>query len=637
MSDDADRLLRIKSLINRDMQSVRGKAPVQPSQQAAEGVLQQRKQQLEAQDLALREKAQQQRQQRQMQHRQHLLAEKAQKAALKEQRQKQEALRLQKEHAERLKIQRQMRTTVPSPQEARAEKNLEQEKNAQGNTKRNTKGEVLELTNLARQGPSPQQRAALSRKDARLYSPFAHTKPIAAASQRGFVRSLAAGVFAFLIDPFLLLWRSILWPYRILRSVPSSTDKPNFLPRQAPRHQLRGRTPATALLACWHFATAPLHLLAHAVIDPWGMFTRQPHNYPRLSLGVYARIFVQQIQRNFLILLHGAGHLAQAFGRFLAAPFLLLARIVLMPWRSLRYGSGRNVAAMLGESSAGSWRRARIRSIGFLQIFSARMLALLRAQRGKLRSGKLRSENLHKRAGEVRSLVGRFVRKRMSKEGGSLSVPSSWRSSWHSSWRSLWRFLCEPIGARGSRKLFGNSLGNSFRKSFGKPFRKSVGSVGKSVFRRRAAVARGQDSKASLPEEEEEKSLSAMTATTDKTGLFASSEHSLLEDFFASEEEAEKSEGVAAAQEKKVEDEKVEDKEKVEDEKVEDQKVEDQKVEAKEKVYQDMDNLRSALEGDSRGEPDEEHVFQEIEGLDEQARAKLLQRLSKRVASEKLR
>ena len=601
MSDDADRLLRIKSLINRDMQSVRGKAPVQP-QQAAEEVLQQRKQQLEAQDLALREKAQQQRQQRQMQHRQHLLAEKAQKAALQEQRQKQEALRLQKEHAERLKIQQQMRSTVPSPQEARAEKNLEQEKNAQGNTKRNTKGEVLELTNLARQGPSPQQRAALSRKDARLYSPFAHAKPIADASQRGFVRSLAAGVFAFLIDPFLLLWRSILWPYRILCSV----GKPNFLPRQAPRHQLRRRTPASALLACWHFATAPMHLLAHAVIDPRGMFTRQPHNYPRLSLGVYARIFVQQIQRNFLILLHGAGHLAQAFGRFLAAPFLLLARIVLMPWRSLRYGLGRNVAAMLGESSAGSWRRARIRSIGFLQIVSARMLALLRAQRGKLRS-----ENLHKRAGEVRSLVGRFVRKRMSKEGGSLSVPSSWRS--------LWRFLREPIGARGSRKLFSNSMGNSFRKPFRKP-----------LFGRRAAVARDQDSKASLPEEEE-KSLSAMTATTDKTGLFASSEHSLLEDFFASEEEAEKSEGVAAAQEKKVED------EKVEDEKVEDEKVEDQKVGAKEKVYQDMDNLRSALEGDSRGEPDEEHVFQEIEGLDEQARAKLLQRLSKRVASEKLR
>ena len=127
MSDD-DRLLRIKSLINRDMQSVRGKAPVQPQQVAAEGVLQQRKQQLEAQDLALREKAQQQRQQRQMQHRQHLLAEKAQRAALKEQRQKQEALRLQKEYAERRKIQQQMRTTVPSPQEARVEKNLKQEK-----------------------------------------------------------------------------------------------------------------------------------------------------------------------------------------------------------------------------------------------------------------------------------------------------------------------------------------------------------------------------------------------------------------------------------------------------------------------------------------------------------------------------
>ena len=104
MSDDTDRLLRIKSLIDRDMQSVRGRiAPVQPPQPMTDSAFQQRKEQLEAQDLAIREKTNKQRQQRQMRHRQYLLAEEAQRAALKEQKQKQETTRLQKENVERQK------------------------------------------------------------------------------------------------------------------------------------------------------------------------------------------------------------------------------------------------------------------------------------------------------------------------------------------------------------------------------------------------------------------------------------------------------------------------------------------------------------------------------------------------------
>ena len=106
MSDDTDRLLRIKSLIDRDMQSVRGRiAPVQPPQPMTDSAFQQRKEQLEAQDLAIREKTNKQRQQRQMRHRQYLLAEEAQRAALKEQKQKQETTRLQKENVERQKMQ----------------------------------------------------------------------------------------------------------------------------------------------------------------------------------------------------------------------------------------------------------------------------------------------------------------------------------------------------------------------------------------------------------------------------------------------------------------------------------------------------------------------------------------------------
>ncbi len=631
---ETTRLLRIKSLINRDMQSVRGRqAPSLP--QAADGALQKHKEQLETQDLVLREKAQQQRQQRQLRHRQHLLAEAAQKTAWKEQKQKQEAARIRKEHAERQKIQQQMRITIPSPQEVMGEVGK--------NTEKNSKEKTLDLTTLVRQGPSPQQHADLSRKDARLYSPFAHTKPLRAAAQQSFVQSAGRGVLAFLLDPFLLLWRTIVWPYRLVCAVAKPTYRSPAL--RSPARQGRqgfADTIGKALLACWHFATAPLHLLAHAVIDPLGMFTKQPHNYPRLSPRVYARIFVQQIQRGFLALLRSAGHLAQMLGRFLVAPFLLCASVVLMPWRSLRYGGVRNVAGVLAESGARRWRRARIRSTGFAQVLQPRMLAVLRAQR----------ENTRRTADATKSLVGSLVRKRGGVRQGVLS---------------LWRTL-EKIGrslATLSRALFSIFLGRT-------------GGAHKPFFERRVALARTAASprarafgKGDRREEDdasgqEEKIFSA---TSDRTGLFASSEHSLLEDFFASEE-AEQSDRLDKAADKVVEDkeaDKVKDKEadKVKDKEAD--KAKDKMVEDKEAVYRDMDNLRSKME-DGRSEPDgadvadevadevvasaslsvksdsvrtaagfEDKLFQDVEGLDEQARAKLLQRLTRRVEAEKLR
>ena len=233
-------------------------------------------------------------------------------------------------------------------------------------------GKVLELTELVRQGQSSQQREALSRKDARLYSPFARTEPLRPSSQQSFLQILGAGVCAFLLAPFLLLWRSVLWPYRVVRSV----SKHGYRSRQQGLKHSLGYTTATMLRSCWHFATAPLHLFAHAVLDPLGLFTRQPHNYPRLSPLVYVRIFAQQIQRNFLILLRGVGLLAQMLGRFVAAPFLLFASIVLLPWRSLRYGAARNVLGLVASSCAGFWRKARIRSIGFVHALQPRISAV---------------------------------------------------------------------------------------------------------------------------------------------------------------------------------------------------------------------------------------------------------------------
>ena len=76
------------------------------------------------------------------------------------------------------------------------------------------------------------------------------------------------------------------------------------------------------------------------------------------------------------------------------------------------------------------------------------------------------------------------------------------------------------------------------------------------------------------------------------------------------------------------------------------------KVEDKDTVHREMDNLRSTMErglrsedtslskgeGSKRGAAsDEEKVFQEVEELDEKARAKLLQRLARKVETEKLR
>ncbi len=602
MSDEAHRLSRIKSLINRDMQSVHGRAaPVHPSpQQAADSALRQRKEQLETQDLAIREKTQQRRQQRQQQHRQHILAETARKTALYEQKQKQEALRLQKEHAERQKIQQQMRTTVPSPQEM-------------GEVEKSSEGKVLELTKLARQGPSPQQRAALSRKDARLYSPFAHTNP-RAASQRSFVRSMGAGVFAFLLDPFLLLWRTILWPYRILRSVSRTTYRSSTY-RSPVRRGRQGFADTTtkALLSCWHFATAPLHLLAHAVIDPLGMFTRQPHNYPRLSSSIYARIFAQQTKRNFLILLRGVGHLARTFGRFVAAPFLLLASIVLMPWRSLRYGVVRHVASTIAESSAGFWRKARIRSVGFVQILQSRALALFRVRR----------EKSQRTASSISFLVGSILRR--VRRG----LPFLSRTS-----KRIGRSLATLSSTFFASIFFASTF---FASTFFAPLLRRTKQARKPSFDRHE-----QDGKAS---ERGEKFLSV---ATEKAGLFASSEHSLLEDFFASEEEAEQSGDKLAERDDG------DDKNDKND---------------KEAIYRDMDNLRSALEGGAEhggaehggaehgdakhsgaehgdanpsdapraAASDEEKIFQEVEGLDEQTRAKLLQRLGRRVETEKLR
>ena len=631
MSDDSDRLLRIKSLISRDMQSVRGRTlPVQPSsQQAAAGqqhdsAFQQRKQQLEAQDSAIREKTQQQRQQRQLHHRQRLISEATQRAALKEQKQKQEAMRVQKEHASRQKIQQQLRTTIPSPHEARGEGEKNFAKNTPKNTYREKKSEsnVLELTTLVRQGPSHEQRVALSRTDARLYSPFAHTKQARAVSQRSSRRSvfqsLGAGGLVFLLDPFLLLWRTLLWPYRIARSIP----QPRY--RHSPRHSPRPhRSPARqssrrglanttlkALRACWHFASAPLHLLAHAVIDPLGLFTRQPHNYPRLSPSIYARIFVQQLQRNFYTLLRGARYLVRMLGRFVASPFLLLASVVLLPWRSLRYGTAHDVADMLSDSGAGFWRRARIRSIGFRQLLQSRMLGVFRARRAQ----SLRT------AGETKLLVGGIAR------GGGVRM----RRYLHSLWRALKR-----SGRRFTIPLttLGVALVRRAREAR-KPLLERQAAAARAVTSARARSFgksdRGDDRHEQVPkasmQEEQPRSVA-----TDKKGLFASSEHSLLEDFFASEEEAEQEKNLDAAS-----------------------------TQDKEADYQDMDKLRSAME--EQGSPPKKHksehddthlaanvdseravaseetkLLEEVEGLDEEARAKLLQRLTSRVEGEKLR
>ena len=576
MSDDTDRLLRIKSLIDRDMQSVRGRiAPVQPPQPMTDSAFQQRKEQLEAQDLAIREKTNKQRQQRQMRHRQYLLAEEAQRAALKEQKQKQETTRLQKENVERQKMQRQMRSTVPAAQRAKSEHEQKSD------------GKVLELTELVRQGQSSQQREALSRKDARLYSPFARTEPLRPSSQQSFLQILGAGVCAFLLAPFHLLWRSVLWPYRVVRSV----SKHGYRSRQQGLKHSLGYTTATMLRSCWHFATAPLHLFAHAVLDPLGLFTRQPHNYPRLSPLVYVRIFAQQIQRNFLILLRGVGLLAQMLGRFVAAPFLLFASIVLLPWRSLRYGAARNVLGLVASSCAGFWRKARIRSIGFVHALQPRISAVFRAQR----------EKSHRAAGATGFLLGSIVRKGFAYTRRDL--PRLWRAQRERSERSFAALLRRTGQAR-------------------KPFFERKMADARTVTAPRTIPAslnkddgHGRGDKAS---EQEEKPLSA---ATEKTRLFASNENSLLEDFFANEQDAE-------------------------------QNAEGDKVEDKDTVHREMDNLRSTMErglrsedtslskgeGSKRGAAsDEEKVFQEVEELDEKARAKLLQRLARKVETEKLR
>ncbi len=669
MSDDTDRLLRIKSLINRDMQSVRGRTqPVQPAP-PHDSAFQQRKQQLEAQDVAIREKTQQQRQQRQLHHRQRLISEATQRAALKEQKQKQEAMRVQKEHASRQKIQQQLRTTIPSPHEARGEGKKNFAKNTPKNPYREKKSEsnVLELTTLVRQGPSSEQRAALSRTDARLYSPFAHTRQVRAFSQRSsrrsVVQSLGASLLAFLLDPFLLLWRTLLWPYRMVRSIPQSSYRyspsPQRSPARSPARQGSRRgladTTVKALRAGWHFASAPLHLLAHAVIDPLGMFTRQPHNYPRLPLSIYARIFVQQLQRNFLILLRGARHLVQTLGRFVASPFLLLVSIVLLPWRSLRYGRAHDVADMLSDSGAGFWRRARIRSIGFRQLLQSRMLVIFRARRAQ----SIRT------AGETKLLVGGIAIREVARMRRYL--PSLWRALKRSGRRFLIALTTslvalarrteearKPILERqaaaaravtsarapsiGKSDTMDDTRGNTMGDTMGNTMGDTMGD------RREEDLPKTDLPKEDLPKEDLPKAELAKASmqaeqvpsvATDKKGLFASGEHSLLEDFFASEDEAGQEENLA-------------------------QSFEVASTQDKEADYLDMDKIRSEMEG--QGSPPKEHksehddtdlvvnvsseraaaseeakLFEEVEGLDEEARAKLLQRLTSRVEGEKLR
>ena len=528
MSND-QRLSRIKTLIDRDLESVHGRSMLRQSpspSEAEEEALRQRRDQLEAQNLAISEKAQQQRQQRQQQHRQRLQVEESRRTRLKEERQQQELSRVQQEKAARQEIQQQMRSAIHSPQEAL----LQSEKNAE-----KAEGKVLELTRVVRQGRPPQQRAALSRRDARLYSSFAHIKSSAPAeSKKSFAQRFGAGVIMFPFAPFLLLWRIILRTYDIVGSfrIYRIAELVSSVWRGS------GHATTTVPLFCWHFVTAPLHLFAHALIDPLGMFTRQPHNYPRLSPVVYARIVVQQIQRNCFWLFRQAAQIAKACGRFLVNPLLLLAKFVLSPWRSLRYGATRNTVGIFVEFGARFWRKTRIRWISFAQSSRWKALAFLRAQR-KVSS---------KKVGEGTRLVVRGVRRTLARVRRIVSL--LWRSQRYLIRRSVAVILAavfavlrgkrgdahksvlekQMIAARAVTSL-GANLGANLGASFGA---RSVEGDDRS---------HGGDHGGDKATKKEEKSSSVATG---KKGLFAESEHSLLEDFFANEG-AEQSDDIADA------------------------------------------------------------------------------------------
>ena len=597
MSESTNRISRIQSLISKDLASIDGRrASAQPSSQAvgqldnpAQYLLEQEKRSFE--DYQLAKKARQQR----ISKRQELLRVEAEEKAKRE-RQRQEAKAIEREHRNELSEKRKQQFRLGNIASAPAGRVVN------SSMRDAASSDVLLLTQLVQKG---QVASPFSRFDSRSFSPFSHRESFPGGLQRGYARGLLFWLLNFFISPFFLLWRVILFAYYFAISLPSYC-----LPNKSARfaisipsllgHRLRF---SRLLLGLWYFSTAPLHMLAHSIIDPLGIFTREPHNYARQPIRVYVRIFTYQTLMGIRSLPGLVTRGCQRLAFFLLAPLLLLPRVVFSPYRYLRQFSLLVLSSGVLDKLEWFYRRTRIRTMRTVQSFIARFTASSRVQRVSLQH---QVSQFLSRANKLLARIGKTLQRRI--------ILGS-----------------QQLAARLKRKKFDQSV-----------FGKRLPTVPDLLTTARSAKGVEKPSPTKEVLQTLPKALQDFPSTTefdDRVGLLSKTEDTGLEDFLAADVDAiakvakqEPALGMPAQD----------------------------STSDKESVYKEMDEISYHLRSHKQAEPpsgdsvasgavkppiaDEdkssgkmERIFENIDELDEDARTLLLERLSKQLEGDKLR
>lgn len=626
MSDKVNRISRIQSLISRDLASTDASQtgnetgsptgneagnevsrramgrPMGPPNNRSQSILEQERKGYERYQLAQKTRHQR------LNRRQELLRADAAKKAERE-RQKREAKTIEREHKKELREKRKRQFRLGSTISSPAGRVVSSDRQDTSSS------DVLLLTQLVQKG---QVGAPFSRFDSRSYSPFSHRGYFSGSQHQGYARGLLFWFANFLTSPFFLLWRVILSSYYFAISLPGY-----FLRNRAGRSGIGFRSLSVSRfrflrlpLGLWHFSTAPLHMLAHSLIDPLGLFTREPHNYARLPIVIYARIFTQQTVASIRSIPRVITIGSQSLAFFLLAPLFLLSRIVFSPYRYFRQFSLRVLSSAMFDRLDWFYRRTRIRASRAGRSFTSRAIT----------SSRVRGVSLRRQAGQF---LGR-ASKLLVRMGIILkrSITSGF----------------QQLAVRLTRKRFVRS---DFGKQQPRAFEQFAAARAVTSGEKQAPKKEGlqelpkvlQDFPSASKVKASEVKTSKVKASEldDRVGLLSKTEDTGLEDFLAATVDATSSkspiqaapEGVPARS-----------------------AASSSSFSDKESVYKEMDeisdNLRSSHPPDKQseqlsrvdndnGNDKAERLFEDIDDLDEASRTLLLKRLNKQLEGSKLR
>lgn len=382
MNESFSRISRVQSLIDKDLENVSGSSTLLKSDYEATGWLGGGERLIQGNKNHSREyfkryqQAVTEKRQRYILEQERLRIKEEKRVSIREQKDKKNKLRRYPDRKARQKRRQQFRQgTLILRTQSNNDKDF---------SMGNQSIDALLLTQLVQKGHPSQ---FFSIFDARRYSESSNRKSYIPRSQRNYITRPVIWFLGFLFEPLVLVSRFISLIYRFVNSIMRfllAVGKIRFSGRKI---STSNRRSVKFFLILWHFITAPFHRLAHIIIDPLGIFTREPHNYARMFFIDYVRIFTLQTVENTQNIprkIYGVGNYLFFF---LLSPLLLLFRILFSPYHYSQYGTFRILLSITSDRLKLIYRLMRIRIINLAQFFRTLVASRYRKQLAIFRSG----------------------------------------------------------------------------------------------------------------------------------------------------------------------------------------------------------------------------------------------------------